>query len=736
MRRESRKRKHVKRVGRVTYDKNERFVFKKSATYLCRHLTRYSSIDNNTIEVICSIMGHEMKQIGELLLDRFPLSQKDEFEDELSECVMDPEDYGYVLKRMLGTIGTGSAKIFKREILKLLNEISQELNYVGLSDLEKNVMALKKMFSLTEQETEFCVFLYILSNNDIVEDFFVNHLQCQKFGGGKYLTNILALTRDQLNDVLCGTLNNISLFEMDRYTLCLNDDFQSLFESPSSRIVSKSFYFPIQGNTVPLEHHFVKQEETGYIIDLLTKKPDTSSHILLYGPPGTGKTSFSYGIAERLGIPAYGIRGAEENTTRNRRAAIIACLNMTNTGDGALIMVDEADNILNTRNSWFTRGETQDKGWLNQLLEEPGVRMIWITNTLCNIEESVMRRFAFSIHFEPFNVQQRIRLWENILRRNRVKRFFTQSDIIDFAGKYNVSAGAIDMAVKKAIESVPGSKGGFHKTVEIGIDAHQTLLNFGERQINKDKIEENYSLEGLNIDGDIQAVICQLERLDYFLHNSEQDETMNMNLLFYGPPGTGKSELARYMAKHLKRKIICKRVSDLQNKWVGDSEKNIKHAFAEAEAEKAILIIDEADSLLFRRDRAERSWEISFTNEFLTQMERFRGILVCTTNRVADLDHASIRRFNYKIGFDYLKPDGNLIFYRRLLSPLIKAPLDKGIQDALKRIPNLAPGDFKVVRDRYSFHQKDGLNHHVLVNALKQEAKMKNIHGGKEAIGF
>jgi hypothetical protein len=81
MRREARKRKHVKRVGNLTYDKNERFVFKKSATYLCRHLTRYSSIDNNTIEVICSIMGHEMKQIGELLLDRFPLLQKDEFED-------------------------------------------------------------------------------------------------------------------------------------------------------------------------------------------------------------------------------------------------------------------------------------------------------------------------------------------------------------------------------------------------------------------------------------------------------------------------------------------------------------------------------------------------------------------------------------------------------------------------------------------------------------------------------
>ncbi len=78
--------------------------------------------------------------------------------------------------------------------------------------------------------------------------------------------------------------------------------------------------------------------------------------------------------------------------------------------------------------------------------------------------------------------------------------------------------------------------------------------------------------------------------------------------------------------------------------WVGEGEKNIKRAFAEAESEEAILIIDEADSLLFNRDRAVRSWEISFTNEFLTRMERFRGILICTTNRVEDLDSASLRR--------------------------------------------------------------------------------------------
>ena len=209
-----------------------------------------------------------------------------------------------------------------------------------------------------------------------------------------------------------------------------------------------------------------------------------------------------------------------------------------------------------------------------------------------------------------------------------------------------------------------------------------------------------------------------------------------MNLLFYGPPGTGKSELARYIAEHLHKEIIHKRYSDLQSMWVGEGEKNIKYAFAEAEAQEAILVIDEADSLLFSRDRAIRSFEISFTNEFLTQMERYKGILICTTNRLKDLDHASIRRFNHKVEFDYLKAKGNVIFYKKFFPSLVNSRIDDNTLNVLKKISNLAPGDFKTVRDRYSFYPPEDLSHEQLLQALKEEANIKNIHKGNKNIGF
>ena len=149
-----------------------------------------------------------------------------------------------------------------------------------------------------------------------------------------------------------------------------------------------------------------------------------------------------------------------------------------------------------------------------------------------------------------------------------------------------------------------------------------------------------------------------------------------------------------------------------------------------------ILIIDEADSILFSRQRAVHSWETSQTNEFLTRMEMFRGILICTTNQLEDLDPASIRRFNHKIEFKYLTPDGNIIFYNKLLLPLLKTLPDPETEKQIRKLENLTPGDFKTVRDQLAFYPKKKLSHSQLVAALKEEAHIKNLQSGRKVVGF
>lgn len=87
-----------------------------------------------------------------------------------------------------------------------------------------------------------------------------------------------------------------------------------------------------------------------------------------------------------------------------------------------------------------------------------------------------------------------------------------------------------------------------------------------------------------------------------------------------------------------------------------------------------------------------------------------------------------MRRFNFKIEFRYLTGEGNIIFYRKILGKLANTPIDTATISALKRIPNLALGDFKIVRDRFLYYRSEQINHRLLLQALQDEGRMKQVH--------
>ncbi|MBI5193623.1 MAG: ATP-binding protein [Nitrospirae bacterium] len=185
----------------------------------------------------------------------------------------------------------------------------------------------------------------------------------------------------------------------------------------------------------------------------------------------------------------------------------------------------------------------------------------------------------------------------------------------------------------------------------------------------------------------------------------------------------------------LGKEVLLKRASDIRSCWVGETEKKIASSFTEAQETDSILFFDEADTFLFPRKSARQSWEISFTNEILTQLESFKGTVFFATNDMDGLDHAALRRFKFKIEFKPLTPEGNLIFYNTLLRKLVSDSKDLSTEEviAIKGIKNLTPGDFAVVKDQMSFADPSSITHEMLIEALSNEVRYKKI--GK-AIGF
>ncbi|MCP4463721.1 MAG: ATP-binding protein [Planctomycetaceae bacterium] len=133
-----------------------------------------------------------------------------------------------------------------------------------------------------------------------------------------------------------------------------------------------------------------------------------------------------------------------------------------------------------------------------------------------------------------------------------------------------------------------------------------------------------------------------------------------LSVLFCGPPGTGKTMGAEVIAHELKLPMYRIDLSQVVNKYIGETEKNLKRIFDAAELHECILFCDEADALFGKRtdvkDAHDRfaNIEISY---LLERMERFKGLAILATNRRRDLDEAFMRRLRYVIEFPV--PDFN-----------------------------------------------------------------------------
>ena len=150
--------------------------------------------------------------------------------------------------------------------------------------------------------------------------------------------------------------------------------------------------------------------------------------------------------------------------------------------------------------------------------------------------------------------------------------------------------------------------------------------------------------------------------------------------------------------RSLDKPLLVKQASDLMSKFVGETEQNMAAMFREAETEKAVLLLDEADSFLQDRRGAQRTYEVTEVNEMLQGMERFAGIFVCTTNLLDRIDQAALRRFTFKIRFHAAHARAAGADVRRPRRwPAMRA-LTPEHAARLAKLDQLCPGDFAAVK--------------------------------------
>ena len=444
-------------------------------------------------------------------------------------------------------------------------------------------------------------------------------------------------------------------------------------------------------------------------------------NILFYGRAGTGKSELSKSVAQELGIPLYTVK-ASSNVSRGllresslgdsilrRRVRNLQLAAWQCEHEKAIILIDEADQMLNLL----------EKGTLNMLMEEIHVPVIWISNNMEFVQESTRRRFDYSIEFENFSAEKRTVQLHSVLENFNAPDLISEEEIRAIAAEYPVTVGGMTLAVKHALP-LAGERGMASDVIRKMLDAHANLLKIRcDNTREKASHAPAYTLSGINMEGDVDEVVEIAENFNEIWDRLDgKGAAQALNILLYGAPGTGKTEFARYLARKLNRNLIVKRSSDLKGMFVGETEKKIRDAFAEAEESRSILFFDEADSLIGDRSRADRNFEVSQVNEILTQLENFNGMFIAATNFDGNLDSASRRRFALKLGFNYLTSEGIGKIWQSFY-PQIECP------ESVKGLDMLAPGDFNAVYSRLRYLPTKRLTAERIECELKKEIEAK-----------
>ena len=143
---------------------------------------------------------------------------------------------------------------------------------------------------------------------------------------------------------------------------------------------------------------------------------------------------------------------------------------------------------------------------------------------------------------------------------------------------------------------------------------------------------------------------------------------LGISALFAGTSGTGKTMAAEVLGNELQLDVYRVDLSSVIDKYIGETEKNLKRIFDAAEGGGVILLFDEADALFGKRTEVKDSHDrhanvgVSY---LLQRMEAYRGLAVLTTNLKNSLDQAFLRRLRFVIQFPFPDAEQRAEIWRR-----------------------------------------------------------------------
>ena len=613
---------------------------------------------------------------------------------------------------------------FRSKVKKLLqarNKTLPKLTALCVNEnpiIEQNIDTLTQLLSLNTTEQTLFRLSVQLRLDEPLKKLSEALPKSNLVGVSELLSNLFGLPKSDIISALKdkGKLLGYGLLERnynpDRFHDYLDWgkmlDFDEFISEPlNKQVLLKACTKPAIEPSLSLDDFAYLNEMKTMMLDYLQSSFATRRkgvNILIYGAPGTGKTEFATLLAKAVSVSAHNITYMDENEEVIRAEERLNKCRVAQKileGQSSLLIFDEIEDVF--RAGFFERSVAQkNKAWMNQLLENNNVPMIWLSNSVSGIDPAFLRRFDLILEMPDLPLKNKSALITQLIE-GKLSPAYVQH----FAKVRSLTPAILSRTIRVA------------KELNTSNFAETLLMMFNQtlKSQNKPKIEP---LVLGKADYNLDYVACNdnIHRISEGLKRSKKGR-----ICCYGPPGTGKTAWAAWLAEQLDMPLLLKQGSDLLNPYVGGTERNIAQAFEQAKADNALLVLDEVDSFLFFREGANRSWERSQVNEMLTQIERFEGLMVVSTNLIEVLDPAALRRFDLKLKFDYLTLPQRLDFAKQQAEILGLPLLSEEDLGQIESLNLLTPGDFAAVARRHQFSPFQKVQDWL--NALQGECEVK-----------
>ena len=708
----------------------------KIPEFVCKTPTHSSPPFTPKIDPYQSLIAIYLLRLAIGLKNKLPL--------EALEILFDQKKLG----RITGLTTANNVSLAEHDIDELYQHINtrlDELLQTGMAldtPLFNNVIGLGKQFKLSACEQELLAFGLLMEHNRQVKLFIDEYCESnRKTTIQEYLQLITTRGSQEIED---GLTSNSPLYVNGWLDTDIN---------VSRLITPPSLLYPL------LDNHYTAAELRKLFFNACKKSPFAVSdfpllsndlnvltpflkhalhnktagiNVLIFGSSAQGKYELARVIAKSIDVTLIEVAlNDKQQVALEIEDRFAACLStqywLSEHGKSELILMDEADGLF----PQHAKNRPQDEDYplpgidstlLKAQMTNNPLPIIWIVNNPANIDRAFLRRFDYGLYVEA--------LPETLRHKEILKATKGLAVSPEWITKLKQRADITIPQIKKATAIAKHSNTdrlyNDETLIENIINSQSPLFNNQQNIFQRQRTVTCYDLQFTNTSIPLYDLVKGFKK-----HPQG-------TLCFYGVPGTGKTAFAKHLAEQLGLPLAIKRASDIFNKYHGETEKNMAKMFRTAKREGTILLLDEADSFLGDRKNNRYNWETSRVNELLTQMEDFEGLFICTTNLMERIDQAALRRFDFKIKFDYLTAEQRWNLFKqesaRLGRPLPEEPETlMPIKHQIQHLTQLTPGDFAVLNRQAKFAEHP-FEIHQMLSILEQECIAKGEQFGR--IGF